>query len=267
MALRFSTGLRQAVAGAYGWRQALANGRLRIYSGTQPATADTAASGTLLETFTLSGGAFTAEVRSQASLTLTGSSGSLDSITVGGAIPILGAAVSFSSDLTTTAALVAAQINSYRSIPDFTAESSGATVTIYAPWGLGASGDALTIATTETTLGVSVNGGSSSAFGGTGSPSAGTTAVNGLNWLVPAAGVLSKETTVWQAVAVASGTAGWFRFEADSADDQGATTTFRRLDGSIATAGADLNISSTTITSGATDTINTFTLTVPASAS
>lgn len=265
MALRVSTGLRQAVAGAYGWRQALANCRLRIYSGTQPASADDAATGTLLETFTLSGGTFTAEVRSQASLTLTGSSGSLDTVTVGGAIEILGAAVSYTSDLTTTAAAVAAQINSYRSVPDFTATSSGAVVTIYCPWGLGAGGDGLTIATTETTLGVSVNGGSSTAFGGTGSPSAGTTAVNGLNWQVPVAGILSKEATVWQATAVASGTAGYFRFEADSDDDQGSSTSFRRLDGSIATSGADLNISSTAITSGATDTINTFTLTIPAS--
>jgi hypothetical protein len=264
MALRSSTGLRQAIAGSYGWRQALANGRLRIYSGTQPATADTAASGTLLETFTLSGGAFTAETRAQASLTLTGSSGSLDTLEVGGAIEILGAAVSFSSDLTTTAALIAAQINSYRSTPDFTAESSGAVVTIYAPWGLGAGANDLTIASTETTLGVSVNGGSSSTFGGTGSPAAGVTAVNGLNWQVPAAGVLSKETTVWQAVAVASGTAGYFRFEADADDDQGASTSYRRLDGSISTSGADLNISSLSITTDATDTINTFTLTVPA---
>lgn len=264
MALRTSTGLRQAVAGAYGWRQALANGRLKIFSGTQPATADTAASGTLLATFTLAGGTFTAEVRSQASLTLSGGSGWLDTVTVGGAIPILGAAVSYTSDLTTTAAAVAAQINSYRSTPDFTAESSGDTVTIYAPWGLGASADGLTIATTETTLGVSINGGSSSAFGGSGSPSAGTTAINGLNWQVPVAGVLSKESTVWQATAGATGTAGYFRFEADSDDDQGASTTFRRLDGSIATSGADLNLSSTTLTAAAISTIGTFTVTVPA---
>ena len=100
MALRFSTGLRQDVAAAYGWRHALANGRLRIYSGTQPADADAATTGTLLITFTLSGGSYTGEVRSQASITLTGSSGSLDTVKVGGALEILGASVAFDSDLT-----------------------------------------------------------------------------------------------------------------------------------------------------------------------
>lgn len=264
MSLRSSTGLRQAVAGSYGWRQALANGRLKIYSGTQPATADTAASGTLLATFTLAAGAYTGETISQASITLGGASGTLDTVTVGGAIEILGAAVTFSSDLTTTAALVAAQINAYRSTPDFTATSSGAVVTIFQPFGLGAGGNGLTIAATSTTLTTSINGGTSSTFGGTGAPAVGVTAVNGLNWQVPALGVLSKETTVWQATAVATGTAGWFRIEADPADDQGASTSFRRLDGSISTSGADLNISSLAITTSATETINTFTLTVPA---
>lgn len=265
MALKFSTGLVQAVAGGYGWRQALANGRLKIFTGTQPADADSAITGTLLATFTLSGGAFTAEVRSQASITLTGSSGSLDSIKVGGALEILGSSVPYTTDLTTTAALVAAQINANFSVPDFAAESSGAVVTIFAPHGTGAGADGLTIAATATTLGASINGGSSSSFGGTGSPSAGTTAVNGLNFQAPVAGVLSKETTVWQAVAGATGTAGCFRFEADADDDQGASTSFRRFDGSIATSGADMNITSTTITSGATESINTFTLTIPMS--
>jgi len=265
MALKYSTGLVQAVAGGYGWRQALANGRLKVFTGTQPATADDAHTGTLLATFTLAGGAFTAEVRSQASITLTGSSGSLDTIEVGGALEILGGAVSYSSDLTTTAALVAAQINANFSVPDFSAESSGAVVTIYAPFGTGAGADGLTIAVTTTTLGASINGGSSTAFGGTGSPSAGTTAINGLNFQAPVAGVLAKETTVWQAVAASSGTAGCFRFEADPDDDQGSSTSFRRIDGSIATSGADMNITSTTITAGATETINTFTLTIPMS--
>lgn len=265
MALRFSTGLRQAVAAAYGWRHALANGRLKIYSGSQPADADAATTGTLLATFTLSGGTYTGEVRSQASLTLTGSSGSLDTVEVGGALEILGAAVSFDTDLATTAAAIATQINTYRSTPEFYAESSGAVVTIYAPVDTGAGADGLTIATTETTLGVATNGGSSTTFGGTGSPSAGTDAVNGLNWQVPVDGVMAKESTVWQAEAVATGTAGYFRFEADPSDDQGASTTLRRFDGSIATSGADMNISSTSITSGATETINTYSITIPAS--
>jgi len=265
MALRFSTGLRDAVAGGYSWRHALANGRLKIFSGTQPASADDAATGTLLVTFTLSGGAFTGETRSAVSVQLGGTSGSVDSITVGGAIPIIGSAVNFNTDLTTTAAALAAEINNYRSLPDFTATSSGDTVTIYAPWGLGADGNGLTISVGTTTLTATINGGTSATFGGTGAPAAGVSAVNGLNWQPPSGGVLTKEPTVWQGTAVADGTAGWFRFEADPNDDQGSSTTFRRFDGSIATNGADLNVASTSITNGSIQTINTFTITIPAS--
>jgi hypothetical protein len=263
MALRFSTGTRSAVAGPFGWRAALANGRLKIYTGAQPASADDATTGTLLATFTLSGGAFTAETRPTATLTLSGASGSVDTVTVGD-FSIIENAVNYTSDLTTTAAALATEINNSLTFPDFTATSSTATVTIYAPYGLGA-GDGQTVATTSTTLAVSINGGSSSTLGGTGA-TAGVSAVNGLNWAYPdVSGVLSKESTTWQATAAATGTAGWFRFEADGTDDQGSSTTYRRFDGSIGTSGADMILSNLSITSGSTQTINTFTLTIPAS--
>jgi hypothetical protein len=266
MALRFSTGLRDAVASGFGWREALRDGRLYVYSGTQPTNADTDVSGTLLVPFTLSGGSYTSPVRSAATLTLTGSSGSLDTLKVGGLdYNLLSGAVSFDSDLTTTAAAVASDINGRQNPLNITASSSSGVVTLYTPYWLGAMADGLTIATTETTLGVSVNGGLSSTFGGAGSPNGGTTAVNGLNFQFPASsGVLSKESTVWQGTAAASGTAGWFRFVAGGSSVSGASTTDLRFDGSIATSGADMNISNTSVTSGAVQTINTFSITAPA---
>lgn len=266
MALRFSTGCRNAIAGGSGWREALMDGRLYVYSGTQPTDADQDVAGTLLATFTLSGGTYTAPVRSQASITLSGASGSLDTVKVGGAgYNLLSAAVSFDSDLTTTAAVVAANINARQNPLNITATSSAAVVTLSLPYWLGASGDGLTIAATATTLGASVNGGTSAAFGGTGSPSAGTTAINGLNFQHPAAsGVLSKETTVWQATASSAGTAGWFRFVAGGSSVSGISTTDVRFDGSIATSGGDINIASTAIALSSVQTINTFTITIPA---
>ena len=57
--LKLSTGLRNAMAGSTGFAGAFANGIIEIYSGTQPATADAAATGTLLGTVTTNGGAFT----------------------------------------------------------------------------------------------------------------------------------------------------------------------------------------------------------------
>ncbi len=80
-----------------------------------------------------------------------------------------------------------------------------------------------------------------------------------------ASGVLSKQTNTWDGVAVATGTAGYFRYCASTSDDDGSTTTGVRIQGQIQTSGAELNMSSTTITSAATTTIDTFDITMPAS--
>ena len=86
---------------------------------------------------------------------------------------------------------------------------------------------------------------------------------NGLEFGTAASGAISKNAEVWSGVAAASGTAGWFRLMANATDASGASTSLQRIDGSIGTSGADLNTSSTTITSGQTYTIDTFTITLP----
>jgi len=80
----------------------------------------------------------------------------------------------------------------------------------------------------------------------------------------PTDGEMEKDSSeTWQGTAVATGTAGWFRFVANPTDDLAASTTLPRIDGSIGISGADLNISNTSIVSGRTYTIDTFTLTLP----
>lgn len=59
MTIKLSTGLRNTMLSSAGFGEIFANGIIEIYSGTQPATADAAATGTLLGTVTLAGGAFT----------------------------------------------------------------------------------------------------------------------------------------------------------------------------------------------------------------
>ena len=59
MTIRLSTQLRNNLAGATGFAATFANGYIEVYSGTQPATADAAVTGTLLGTITLASGAFT----------------------------------------------------------------------------------------------------------------------------------------------------------------------------------------------------------------
>jgi len=56
--LRFSTGLRDGILNETGIKEAMTDGVLRLYSGAQPASADTAVAGTLLVEVTLDGGAF-----------------------------------------------------------------------------------------------------------------------------------------------------------------------------------------------------------------
>jgi len=90
-------------------------------------------------------------------------------------------------------------------------------------------------------------------------------ATNGLNFGTPVAGVLPKATAeVWSGAAVATGTAGWFRFY-DNAAVAGASTTAVRMDGAISTSGAELNMSNLAIVTAGTTTIDGFNVTLPAS--
>lgn len=77
-------------------------------------------------------------------------------------------------------------------------------------------------------------------------------------------GVISKDANVWSGVASATGTASHFRLVANT-DTGVLSTTEIRMQGTIGTSGADLNMSSVSIVSGATQTIDTFDLTMPAS--
>ena len=57
--IRLSTALRTNLAGTTGFAATFANGIIEIRTGSQPTTADAAATGTLLGTVTLASGAFT----------------------------------------------------------------------------------------------------------------------------------------------------------------------------------------------------------------
>jgi len=72
MAIRQSTGLRNFLNNYGSYKNAFTGGKLLLYSGSQPATADTAASGTLLCTVSLGSGTWTAETQSYATCELTG---------------------------------------------------------------------------------------------------------------------------------------------------------------------------------------------------
>lgn len=256
MTMRLSTGLRNFLAKEGGIDGALRNGIIEIYSGAQPASADAAPTGTLLCTISAASASVTPEVLATGTVTLTaGAAGSVDTVTVGG-INILGAVVAFNGTLAQTASDVAAQINRNTSAPDYTASAAGAVVTITALPGTGASVNGFTVAATSTTLSTSTT-----------NLASGVTAVNGLLFDPVTAGVLPKRSSqTWSGLNAASGTAGWFRHYGSVADSHAldSTASTIRLDGAIATSGSEMNLNSTAFVAGATTTIATWSMTVPA---
>lgn len=90
-------------------------------------------------------------------------------------------------------------------------------------------------------------------------------AANGINFDETSSGVLSKDADeVWSGEGLDDGTAGWFRLY-DNSYTIGSSTSAIRLDGSVATSGAQLNLSNTVISTGGTTTVDTAELTMPAS--
>jgi hypothetical protein len=255
MTLKLSTSLRTFVVGGGSVKDALQGGKILIYSGAQPATADAAPTGVLLATITDASGAHTAEVQASATITLAGASGSVDNVTVGG-IDVLDGIVPFNSSLAQTAIDLANALNNSASNPEYTASAAGAVVTIKAKRGTGAVANGLAVVGTGTTLTATSSG----------NLTGGVSVVNGLKFGAATGGVLPKlPAQTWSGVAGATGIAGWFRFVGPVADSGALDTTESdvRLDGAISTSGAQLNMSSTGVTSGATQTISSFPITLP----
>jgi len=257
MALRLSTGLRNHLLANGSLRNALQGGILEIYSGSQPTTADDAVTGTLLATISNASGGVTSEVLSSGTVTLTGgASGSINTVTVNGINIIPSSAVPFNTSLNQTASDLATAINADQSSPEYRASASGAAVTITAMPGTGTGPNGFVVTATLTAITASYA-----------NMAGGVANVNGLRFAASSAGSITKAAAqTWSGTGVANGAAGWFRFKAAVVDGGGvdSTAAFIRMDGAVATSGAELNMSSTTIAAGAIQTISAFAITQPA---
>lgn len=258
MALSWSTGIRNFAQSHGSYKRALQGGVLEIFTGSAPATADTAKSGTLLCTVSLGSGAVTKEVMNVATIVLSGSGGTVDSITINGS-EILGAVVSYTTDLTETARLVTQQINSYQPVdgPKYFARSNGACINIAQLPGCGTAGSGWACTAAATTMTFA----STTALGGTGGY--GVAGSNGLTYGGSTAGIMSK-SGVWSGVNVATGVAGYFRITGSENDAGTASTTSCRVQGVCGISSGDYPMTTTTLTSGQTHTVDTFLLTLPA---
>jgi len=250
MAIEYSTAYRNLLQGFCGKKQALMNGVFEIFTGSAPASPDNAATGTKLVRLTISSGGWTPEVLSYGTITLSGSEGQVDSITVNG-VSLLSAVVVYSTDLATTAALVAANINANWTVPKYMASSSGAVVTITALPGTGTGPNTWVVVCT-------VSGGTLGQV--TANMANGVAAINGLTFGGVSAGALQK-TGIWSGVVLATGIAGYWRQTGSRNDDGLADTspwTKVRMQGTCGTSGADYNMSTTSLTSAATHTMDTW---------
>ena len=253
MTIRLSTGLRNNIVGPTGVAASFSGGVIDVYTGTQPATSDNAVSGTLLGRVSIASATYTPETPASATITLAGSAGSINTLNIGAFNIIPLGAVNFITDLATTAQALADAINR-NGIYRATFPGTGAVVTVIAPAGTGDAHNGLALVATVTTMTATSSG----------NITGGVDATAGLQWGAPSGGTVSK-SGVWSFNGVAAGTAGWFRMKASALDDNAASTTLVRLDGSIATSGGDMNLSNLSIAIGSPTTIDSLTVTMPAS--
>jgi hypothetical protein len=256
MATRISTGLRNFLNSGGSVKQAFNGGRMEIYSGTQPASSDSAATGTLLVTITDSSGALTAETRASGAVQLTGgASGSVSAVIVDG-YNILDATVNFNTSLNQTASDLAAALNTSSLNIDLQATVATDTVTLTCKPGLGTKYNTMVVSATLTTITAAYTN-----FSG------GVAAVNGLKFEDSAAGSMAKRSgQTWNGVVAVSGTMGWYRLYGPNTDagTLDSTESTLRIDGSISTSGANLNFSSTAVTASATQTVGAYAVNVNA---
>jgi hypothetical protein len=77
------------------------------------------------------------------------------------------------------------------------------------------------------------------------------------------AGTITKETTeVWSGTNAAAGTASFYRHVAPG-DDGTSSTTQARIQGTVGTSGADMNLSSVALANGAPQTLDYYSVTLP----
>ena len=251
MPLRLSSGAVDALQENGCLKEIFHDMIIDIYSGSQPASADDAVTGTWLGRMTLAGGAFTAGIKSTRRMdkaTITYGIDGDDYVLV-----INGTSYSYTAvngdDNDAVALALAALVDASPVVEAYAAANIIYTRAIYG-------GVDYTITNTGTTTGG--NNVVASVIA--------NARINGLQWGDSVLGVLSKEAGVWEGVNLASGTAGYFRAKANAVDDDSESTSLVRMDGNISTSNAPLIIAgSINLVKDATTTVQAAAITRPKS--
>lgn len=256
MALNISTALKNqalnSVRGHGTITKSLKGGVGYVFTGTQPVSADAAATGTLLGKVTVSGGTHAwgaYQTTDRDGVCLSSSPGGPGTITING----------------TSAGTLG--VGYYVTIYGTGNESNK----IFRITGTGDDDEAVveylqgpnntTVSTTntfKTITEVYVSAATAAAV------EVGYGITNGLMWNVAASGQITKHSgQLWQMIGIAAGTMGYVRWMGAATDSLGISTALPRVDMRIATSGAELDASNTTVAVGATSTFDTVTIIFP----
>lgn len=248
MALKLSTGLKNGILNGEDIKTLLNDGVIYVYSGSAPSSADDVPTGTQLLKITKDGGALTAGLTSTAQVdevTVTaGSTNDTFTVQLGGADNFIYTQLA-GDDATKILIGLAALLNadtSRRVIA--TVSRTGPELVITAKY----PGEAVTIAVSKTGGGtITLTNKVSNAR------------LNSLHLATAASGEITKAVETWSGVGLADGVAGYFR-HVHNTDTGASSTTQCRIQGTCGSVGADLVMTSTTIATGSTNTVQTYKL-------
>ncbi len=246
MAIRLSTGCVQLLAQHKTLKEIFHDGAIHIYTGTQPANADTAISGTLLCTLAAEGTTFVAGTRSVpviVKVTVTSDTQSTYTISIG------------TTDYTYTKGTGEGVNDIAKGLFNTIADNSPHFLCAWT----GSDAVILTerFAASEGTPSVSVSTGMTKTDVQTSSRA------GGIQFGSATGGVLSKESALWKGTVITDGTAGWFRIVGNSADGGGSSTTLPRIDGSIGTTSGDMILRTVSLLANDIITLTDMTITIP----
>jgi hypothetical protein len=260
MAEKFSKALLNEMLAGNPFRKVMADCVMRIFSGTAPATGDLGEAGTLLCTISKASGVVSpgeVSTAKQATINVTvGTTGQTVIVAINGVDHTYTIPIGETGDLRLIGLSVSKmldQIDAIEAVSNGGAADGHVYIRSRVP-GL--------------TFTVAKGGGGG---GGTATWTIADDVVTNvrcdcLEFDAPTDGVISKPPAeVWSGVNAAPGTATHYRIV--KSDDDGAedtTKTRPRAQGSISTSGAELNLSSVNLAAGATTTIDSFSLTLPA---
>jgi hypothetical protein len=255
MSLRYSTGYRNGLLQNRSFRELFNDGVIRIFSGSQPASADTGATGTLLVTITRAAGTFSVSV-------LSGRQTDWVDVTAGTAtetytITINGTTYTYTmaggddaSAIARGLAKLVRDCHIVNALPSIRTTQKGIVIEARC------AGESYTVAVSTTASVGTISWASGYA----------NSRLNGFLFGSASAGVIGKESGYsWQGSAVVGGTAGWFRLSENDDDYDADSTSAVRLDGSVGTSGADLIVGTATLTANGLVTIDTANFTNPSS--